>query len=187
MQESLALESKLRNTYDTLRRSTYDLNGAASSGQLVDEAGVLASGKKKGKNNSPRRSTSGQVPVPVTIGTLPISSTIVDGAGTPAQSQHGRHQSKSHSREITLLENGMIVEHVDVRREEKERRREEKREREREKQQERERSRARKGSRSSGADVLSMYSTNGGAVSPLPQANATDSGFYSDSRGERPT
>ncbi|KAJ6586923.1 hypothetical protein DFH09DRAFT_977224 [Mycena vulgaris] len=55
---------------------------------------------------------------------------------------------RSHSREVTLLENGMIVEHVDVRKEEKEarerRRREEKR--------------ARKSSRSSVIDVNSIIS-----------------------------
>lgn len=188
IQESMVLENKLRNTYDNLRRSTYDLNGAAASGQVVDETGILSNGRKKGKNGSPRRSTSGPAPATSGVGALPLGAAIVDGPGTPAQSQHGRHQSKSQSRDVTLLENGMIVEHVDVRKEEKERRREEKRERERERQQERERSRARKSSRSSGADVLSMYSTNGGTVSPLPQTNATDSGFYSDSRdrGDRP-
>ncbi|TCD67453.1 hypothetical protein EIP91_012370 [Steccherinum ochraceum] len=72
-----------------------------------------------------------------------------------------------HGRDITLLENGMIVEHVDVRREERDKRREEKRER----------SRARKSSRSSrsGADVMSVYS--------LPiQAYPTDSGFFSNVR-----
>jgi hypothetical protein len=57
------------------------------------------------------------------------------------------------AKEITLLENGMIMEHVNVRQEEKEerdrRRREEKQER----------SRGRKLSRSSGADVHSVYST----------------------------
>ena len=69
----------------------------------------------------------------------------------------------THSRDITLLENGMIVEHVDVRREERERRKEERRER----------SRARKSSRSSrsGVDVMSVYS--------LPnQPHPTDSGFF---------
>ena len=77
----------------------------------------------------------------------------------------------NHSREVTLLENGMIVEHVDVRREEREerdrRRREEKRER----------SRARKTSRSSRtADVMSVYSLQ----TPLH----TDSGFFSGVRSD---
>ena len=58
-----------------------------------------------------------------------------------------RH-TRSHSREITLLENGMIVEHVDVRKEERE-------ERERKKKDEK---RARKLSRSSVLDVTSIIS-----------------------------
>ncbi|CAL1707138.1 unnamed protein product [Somion occarium] len=78
--------------------------------------------------------------------------------------------SKEHSREVTLLENGMIVEHVDVKREERERKREEKRER----------SRARKSSRSSrsGADVTSIYSLG----SPGSPGMPTDSGFFSGVR-----
>lgn len=74
----------------------------------------------------------------------------------------------SHSREVTLLENGMIVEHVDVKKEERERRmREEKRER----------SRVRKTSKSSrAADVMSVYSLQ----TPLP----TDSGFFSGIRND---
>lgn len=71
-------------------------------------------------------------------------------------------QTNSQSREVTVLENGMVVEHVDVRKEEREgrhqRRRGEKR------------SRARKSSRGSAFDVASMYST----TSPLAQ---TDSGL----------
>ncbi|KAI0066088.1 hypothetical protein BV25DRAFT_1500377 [Artomyces pyxidatus] len=70
----------------------------------------------------------------------------------------------AHSRDITLLENGMIVEHVDVRREERE-------ERERRKREEKMRARARKSSRGSAIDVSSMYSS----TSPLPH---TDSGFH---------
>ncbi|KAH8083754.1 hypothetical protein BXZ70DRAFT_900648 [Cristinia sonorae] len=71
-----------------------------------------------------------------------------------------------HGRDVTLLENGMIVEHVDVRKEERERKKEERRER----------SRARKSSRGSrSADVMSVYS--------LPiQAYPTDSGFFSNVR-----
>jgi hypothetical protein len=71
-------------------------------------------------------------------------------------------QTNGQGREITVLENGMLVEHVDVRKEEREgrhhRRRDDKR------------SRARKSSRGSAFDVASMYST----TSPLPQ---TDSGL----------
>jgi hypothetical protein len=73
----------------------------------------------------------------------------------------------SHSREVTLLENGMIVEHVDVKKEEKERRKLEER---------RERSRARKTSRGSRADAMSVYSLQ----TPLPM----DSGFFSGIRND---
>jgi hypothetical protein len=52
-----------------------------------------------------------------------------------------------------MLENGLIVEHVDIRREEKEERDR------RRKEERRERSRARKSSRASGIDVTSLYST----------------------------
>lgn len=79
--------------------------------------------------------------------------------------------TQAHSREVTLLENGMIVEHVDVRKEERE-------ERERRKKDERrERSRVRKSSRSSrGADVMSVYSLQ----TPMP----SDSGFFSAFRSD---
>lgn len=70
----------------------------------------------------------------------------------------------SHSREVTLLENGMIMEHVNVKKEEKE-----ERERKR-KEGKQERSRARKSSRGSAADVNSVYST-------LTPIQPTDSGF----------
>jgi hypothetical protein len=70
----------------------------------------------------------------------------------------------SHSREVTLLENGMIMEHVNVKKEEKEER---DRRRKEEKQ---ERSRARKSSRGSAADANSVYST-------LAPIQPTDSGF----------
>lgn len=64
----------------------------------------------------------------------------------------GSHQrARSSSRDVTLLENGLIVEHVNVKKEEKE-------ERERRKREERmERSRARKSSRGSGQDINSVY------------------------------
>lgn len=84
--------------------------------------------------------------------------------------------ARSHSREVTLLENGMIVEHVDVRKEERE-------ERERRKKEDR---RARKLSRSSALDVTSILSgpSNG---------QHTDSGLglkpfsrYSQSNSIRP-
>ncbi|KAJ7462306.1 hypothetical protein B0H11DRAFT_2175396 [Mycena galericulata] len=87
------------------------------------------------------------------------------------------HAARSHSREVTLLENGMIVEHVDVRKEEKEardrRRKEEKR--------------ARKSSRSSVIDVNSIISVQ--SFNPN-----TDSGVglkpysrYSQASSARPT
>ncbi len=90
------------------------------------------------------------------------------------------HLGTGHGREVTLLENGMIVEHVDVRKEERE-----ERERKR-KEEKRERSRARKSSRSSrsGADVMSVYSMQ------TPPAQPTDSGFFSGQpsgqTGQRP-
>ena len=92
---------------------------------------------------------------------------VVPSSSGPAQ---------CHSREVTLLENGMVVEHVDLRkekREEPERRR---------KEETRERSRARKSSRSSrsAVDVASVYSVP--MVSPLPQV---DSGFFSHPRDSR--
>ncbi|KAG6832031.1 hypothetical protein H0H87_003012 [Tephrocybe sp. NHM501043] len=76
---------------------------------------------------------------------------------TPTHNVHAR----SHSREVTLLENGMIVEHVDVRKEEREAR-------ERKKKEER---RARKSSRGSVMDVTSIISTNSMGVAQ------TDGGF----------
>lgn len=62
------------------------------------------------------------------------------------------HHIRSPSRDFTVLENGLIVEHVDIRKEEKEeerRRRNEKRDR-----------RARKSSKSSAVDVTSLYSVH---------------------------
>ncbi|KAF9461260.1 hypothetical protein BDZ94DRAFT_1323411 [Collybia nuda] len=86
--------------------------------------------------------------------------------------------NRSHSREITLLENGMIVEHVDVRKEERDAR-------ERRKKEER---RARKSSRGSMMDVTSIISAQS-LGPPL-----TDSGVglkpysrYSQTSSARPT
>lgn len=76
----------------------------------------------------------------------------------------GAQHIRSASRDITLLDNGLIVEHVDVRREERE-------EKERRRRQEKcERSRPRKSSRGSVVDVTSLYS----AHSLAPH---TDGGF----------
>ena len=83
-------------------------------------------------------------------------------------------QTTGHGREVTVLENGMIVEYVDVRKEEREERQQRRREEKR--------ARARKSSRGSAIDVASMYSN----MSPLPH---TDSGlplFPSRSSTSRP-
>ena len=126
------LENKLRDTYDSLRRRS-----AYEPNVVADDGSKI-----KGSHVS-KRSVSGSTPI----------SLVVDGT---------TNHRKDQSRELTILENGMIVETVDVRKEEKERRREERRER----------SRARKSSRGSGgAEVTSMYSSH----SPLP--HQTD--FYS--------
>lgn len=83
-------------------------------------------------------------------------------------------KTDAYGREVTLLENGMIVEHVDVRKEEKE-------ERDRyRKGVRRDRSRARKSSRGSAIDVASIYSM------PLPgsqKLQTNDSGFFSGVKG----
>ncbi|KIK67436.1 hypothetical protein GYMLUDRAFT_55203 [Collybiopsis luxurians FD-317 M1] len=69
---------------------------------------------------------------------------------SPVSAAFSRPHERSHSRDVTLLENGMIVEHVDVRKEEKEAR-------DRRRKDER---RARKSSRSSVVDVNSLMSTH---------------------------
>ncbi|KAJ3735684.1 hypothetical protein DFJ43DRAFT_1144003 [Lentinula guzmanii] len=96
---------------------------------------------------------------------------------SPATASFPRAHDCSHSRDVTLLENGMIVEHVDVRKEEKEAR-------DRRRKDER---RARKPSRSSAVDVTSLMSTHS-LVTPH-----TDSGVglkpysrYSQASSARP-
>lgn len=85
----------------------------------------------------------------------PRSTAVPNGSGV--------HHIRSASRDTTLLQNGLIVEH-DVGREEK-------KERERRRRQgKRERSRPRKTSRSSAIDVTSLYSSH--SMVPL-----TDNGF----------
>lgn len=83
----------------------------------------------------------------------------------------GSHQrARSHSRDVTLLENGMIVEHVNVKKEEKD-------ERERRKREERrERSRARKSSRGSVHDLSSVY----GSLHPSQLPSGTSGGAPGD-------
>ena len=82
---------------------------------------------------------------------------------------------RSNSREVTLLENGMIVEHVDVRKEEKEAR-------ERKKKEER---RARKSSRSSAMDVTSVISAQSGG--PPAENGLKPYSRYSQTSSARPT
>ncbi|KAJ7072327.1 hypothetical protein C8F01DRAFT_972448 [Mycena amicta] len=107
---------------------------------------------------------------------LPLEDAVGLRIKSP-QSPSSPNHPRSHSREVTLLENGMIVEHIDVRREEKEardrRRKEEKR--------------ARKSSRSSAIDVSSIISSQ--SFNPV-----TDSGVglkpysrYSQASSARPT
>ena len=68
---------------------------------------------------------------------------------------HLPSQTNGHGREVTMLENGMIVEHMDVRKEERDERQQRRREEKR--------ARARKSSRGSAFDVASTYSS----MSPL--------------------
>ena len=88
----------------------------------------------------------------------------------------GHIHNLSQSREITLLENGMIVEHVDVRREEREakerRRKEEKR--------------ARKSSRSSAVDVTSIISVGSNGRHTDHGANLKPYSRYSQASSVRP-
>ncbi|KAI5115065.1 hypothetical protein M0805_004478 [Coniferiporia weirii] len=95
-------------------------------------------------SHASRRSASGPNPIP-------IGQIVVDGVA---------HNRQSQGREVTLLKNGMIVEHVDVRKEEKERRREEKRKRDCE------RGRVRRSSRGSGDGqwFLNTSASNGSGV-----------------------
>ncbi|KAF5355034.1 hypothetical protein D9756_005267 [Leucocoprinus leucothites] len=85
----------------------------------------------------------------------------------------GHSHNRSQSREITLLENGMIVEHVDVRREERERKRKEER-------------RARKSSRSSAVDVTSIISVNSNGRHTDHGASLKPYSRYSQSSSARP-
>lgn len=89
------------------------------------------------------------------------------------QSSHQR--VRSNSRDVTVLENGLIVEHVNVRKEEKE-------ERERRKREERrERSRVRNSSRGSGQDISSVY----GALHPSQLPPGTSGGTPVELRASR--
>lgn len=123
MQESRAIENKVRDAYDHLRRTTGEPGEDDAQMQQMQSRTRLSG---SGKGHSPRRSTlSGNLSVSG-VAALPL---VVDSPPTGGYGAgHGRHQSAG-GREVTLLENGMIVEHMDIRKEEKERRREERRER----------------------------------------------------------
>lgn len=70
-------------------------------------------------------------------------------------------QAHGHNREVTMLENGMVVEHLNVRKEERDDRQQRRREEKR--------ARARKSSRGSTYDVSSMLSN----MSPLPHTDSS--------------
>ena len=93
---------------------------------------------------------------------------------SPTSPTNNHTHTRSRSREITLLENGMIVEHVDVRKEEREarerRRREEKR--------------ARKTSRSSVMDASIISAHSNGA---LTESGLKPFSRYSQTSSARPT
>ncbi|KAF9452382.1 hypothetical protein P691DRAFT_236865 [Macrolepiota fuliginosa MF-IS2] len=93
-------------------------------------------------------------------------------SASPAVHTHHRTQS----REITLLENGMIVEHVDVRKEEREAK-------ERKRKEER---RARKSSRSSAMEVTSIISANSNGRHTENGASLRPHSRYSQSSSARP-
>jgi hypothetical protein len=93
---------------------------------------------------------------------------------SPTSPATNHAHTRSRSREVTLLENGMIVEHVDVRKEEKEAR-----ERKR-----REEKRARKTSRSSIMDASIISAQSNGA---LTESGLKPYSRYSQTSSARPT
>lgn len=106
----------------------------------------------------------------------PAAITLDETGRLRSATMPGSHQrARSHSRDVTLLENGLIVEHVNVKREEKE-------ERERRRREERkERSRARKSSRGSGQDISSIY----GSLHPSQFPPGTPGGTAVELRASR--
>jgi hypothetical protein len=86
-----------------------------------------------------------------------------------------RSHNRSRSRDVSMQENGMIVEHVDLRKEEKE-------ERERRRREERQ---FRKSSRGSAIDVTSLISNQ--SLSPMTDGGFRQGGVYSPSVAGRPT
>jgi hypothetical protein len=134
--ESRQIDSRVRESISaTTRRSAYDPVVAAA-----DEYGL------GGKAHTPRSLS------------MPINNNFGHGNG------HAQNGQSGQSRNTMLLENGMVVEHVDVRKEEREERERRKREERREKEVARDRSRARKSSRGSqpAIDAASLYSANTG-------------------------
>jgi len=109
-------------------------------------------------------------------------ATFADDAGgvriRPSKATSPTRQSHhtSQSREVTILQNGMIVEHVDVRKEEREAR-------ERKRKEER---RARKSSRSSAVDVTSIISSNSYGRHTDHGANLKPFSRYSQTSSARP-
>ncbi|KAF9474233.1 hypothetical protein BDN70DRAFT_885073 [Pholiota conissans] len=93
---------------------------------------------------------------------------------SPNTPTYNHTHARSNSREVTLLENGMIVEHVDVRKEEKEARERKKREEKR----------ARKSSRGSMMDVTSIISAQSG---PMGESSLKPYSRYSQASAARPT
>ena len=96
-----------------------------------------------------------------------LGTTSPDDRGIRIRNPHSSmlplpSQPNGHSREVTMLENGMVVEHLNVRKEERDDRQQRRREEKR--------ARARKSSRGSAYDVSSMLSN----MNPLPY---TDSGL----------
>jgi hypothetical protein len=126
----------MRDAYSQLRRSAYEIGSSATP---IDDLGGV-------RLRNPSGTGAG--------GHYGATGTTAAAGGGGGSGVHGR----STSRDVTLLENGMIVEHVDVRKEERQRRRQE-------------RNAARKSSRASASgDVLSLVSSVSGgmASSPLP-------------------
>ncbi|EAU91650.2 hypothetical protein CC1G_09332 [Coprinopsis cinerea okayama7 len=158
------------NTYVKSQRALLEAEALAHA-QAMQEAKRLDS-KMRDAYSQLRRSA-------YDLGNTPAPTDDSGGVRIkPPHSPTGQNYTQSHlrsqSREVTLLENGMIVEHVDVRREEKEakerRRKEEKR--------------ARKSSRSSVMDATSVIS--GQSIGPYPDSSLKPHSGYSHSTSGRP-
>ncbi|TFK20964.1 hypothetical protein FA15DRAFT_658694 [Coprinopsis marcescibilis] len=157
------------NTYVKAQRALLEAEAKAHS-RAMQEAKRLDT-KMRDAYSQLRRSA-------YDLGSAPV---IDDNGGvrikppkSPISPNHSRSHTRSQSREITLLENGMIVEHVDVRREEKE-------ERERRRKEEK---RARKSSRSSVLDATSIISAH--SSGPLTDSGLKPYSRYSHTTSGRP-